>query len=52
MSEIEPLIIKPQDLMRAEEFDVIGLSDAIFIACSAVNIATDIANSYVNEISA
>lgn len=65
MSEIEPLIIKPQDLslkvsdlsekvvlnlMKSEEFDVIGLSDAIFLACSAVNIATDIANAHVNEL--
>jgi len=65
MSEIEPLIIKPQDLalrvsdlservvlslMNAEEFDVIGLSDAIFLACSAVNIATEIANAHVNEL--
>jgi len=65
MSENELLIIKPQDLslkvsnlaekvvrnlMKSEEFDVIGLSDAIFLACSAVNIATDIANAHVNEL--
>lgn len=65
MSEIEPLIIKPQDLslkvsdlsekvvlnlMKAEEFDVLGLSDAIFLACSAVNIATEIANAHINEL--
>ncbi|MEM3789020.1 MAG: hypothetical protein QXN95_04040 [Candidatus Bathyarchaeia archaeon] len=65
MSENKLLIIKPQDLslkvsnlaekvvrnlMEAEEFDVIGLSDAIFLACSAVNIATDIANAHINEL--
>jgi len=64
MSEIQPLIIKPQDLslkvsdvsekvvlnlMQLEEFDVIGLSDAIFLSCSAVNIATEIANAHINE---
>lgn len=41
-----------QNLMQAEEFDVIGLGDGIFLACSAVNIATDIANAHVNELSA
>jgi hypothetical protein len=65
MGEIEPLIIKPQDLvlrlsdlsekvvlslMKAEEFDVIGIGDAIFLACSAVNIATDIAKAHINEL--
>jgi len=66
MSKIEPLVIRPSDLtlkvtdlsekviaslMKAKDFDVIGLGDAIFLACSAVNITTDIANAYVNELS-
>lgn len=64
MKRLEPLIITPQDLslrlsdiservvlnlMQAENFDVIGLGDAMFLACSAVNIATDIANAHINE---
>lgn len=66
MSKIEPLIIRPSDLtlkvtdlsekvianlMKAKDFDVIGLGDAIFLACSAVNITTDIANAYINGLS-
>lgn len=60
------LIIKPSDLslrvtelsekviaglMGTQDFNVIGLGDAIFIACSAVNITTEIAKAYVNELS-
>lgn len=64
MKRIEPLIITPQhlslkisdiservvlNLMKAEDFDVIGIGDALFLACSAVNMATDIANAHINE---
>lgn len=64
MKRIEPLVVTPQDLslnittiservvsnlMKAEDFDVIGVGDAIFLACSAVNIATEIANAHINE---
>lgn len=65
MRDIEPIIVKPQDLslklsdiservihgmMEAEELDVIGLGTATFLACSAVNIATEIASVYMNEL--
>lgn len=64
MKGIEPIIITPQhlslkitdiservvlNLMKAKDFDVIGIGDAIFLACSAVNIATEIANAHINE---
>lgn len=63
----EPIIIKPEDLstkdvtffsqqiirsmIKYEELDVIGISSAIFLACSAVNVSTNIANIYVNSLS-
>lgn len=67
MREIEPIIVKPQDLsfkvsdiservirgmMEAEELDIIGLDTAMFLACSAINIATDIANVHINDLCA
>jgi len=39
-----------QELIQAEEMDIIGLSQACFLACSAVNIATKIANVHVTRI--
>lgn len=65
MTKIEPLVIRPQDLslrvnelsekiisgiMSNPEMEIIGLSSAIFLACSAVNMASDIANVNLNEI--
>ena len=65
LQNVEPLIVRPQDLslkvsdlservilgmMKAEELDIIGLNSAIFLTCSAINIATDIANVHVNEL--
>ena len=62
---IEPLVVRPQDLslrvnelsekvisgiMRSPEMEIVGLSSAIFLACSAVNMAADIANININEI--
>ena len=59
------MIIRPQDLslrvnelsekiiygiMRNPEVEILGLNSAVFLACSAVNMATDIANVTVNEI--
>jgi len=63
---VQPLVIRPQDLsmkvnelsekiiygiMSQPEMEIVGLSSAIFLACSAVNMASDIANVHVNEIS-
>jgi hypothetical protein len=60
------LVVKPQDLslkvnelsekiiaciMSNSEMEIIGLSGAVFLACSAVNMASDIANVHVNEVS-
>ena len=65
MQDVEPIIVKPQDLslrvnvlservilgmMKAEQLDIIGLNTAVFLACSAINIATEIANIHVNEL--
>ena len=65
MEDVEPIIVKPQDLslrvnvlservilgmMKAEQLDIIGLNTAVFLACSAINIATEIANIHVNEL--
>jgi DNA-binding protein len=59
------IVIKPSDIslkvsdfaeriisgiMESGELDVIGISDAMFLACSAVNMATEIANVFVDEI--
>jgi len=62
---IPTLVVRPQDLslkvnelsekviagiMSSPEMEIIGLSSAMFLACSAVNMASDIANVWVNEI--
>lgn len=59
------IIIRPQDIslkvnefsekiisgiMSNPEIDIVGLSNGIFLACSAVNMASDIANVNINEI--
>ncbi len=38
-----------QELMQTEEMDVVGLSSACFLACSAVNISSRIANIHVTR---
>lgn len=60
------MVIKPQDLsvrvnelseriiagiMDNSEMEIIGLSSAMFLACSAANMASDIANVHKHEIS-
>jgi len=63
----EPIIIRPEDLstkdvglfseqiihsmIAYDQLDVIGLSTAIFLTCSSVNISTSIANVHVNATS-
>ena len=37
-------------IMESGELDVIGISDAMFLACAAINMATDIANIFIDEI--
>lgn len=39
-----------QELMQSDEMEVVGLSLACFLACSAVNIATKIANVHVSKV--
>jgi DNA-binding protein len=36
-------------IMESGELDVIGVSDAMFLACSAINMTTEIANIFINE---
>ncbi|MFA5364356.1 MAG: hypothetical protein WC325_04145 [Candidatus Bathyarchaeia archaeon] len=65
MEVVKPIIVKPSDLskniseisekviyamMNSDEIDILGLDSAIFLACSAVNLATDIANAHINDI--
>lgn len=38
-------------IMSKGQVDVIGLGTSIFLACSAVNISTDIANVHIHEVS-
>ena len=37
-------------IMESGEVDVTGISDSMFLACAAINMATDIANIFVDEI--
>ena len=37
-------------ILESGEVDVIGINDAIFLACSAVNMATEIANVHINDL--
>jgi DNA-binding protein len=39
------------EMMQAGEVNIIGLGDAIFLVCSAVNVSADIAKVFVNDIS-
>lgn len=48
MNELSEKIIS--GIMRSSEMEIIGLSSAIFLACSAVNMASDIANVNIHEI--
>jgi DNA-binding protein len=36
-------------IMESGELDIIGVSDAMFLACSAINMTTEIANIFINE---
>ncbi len=36
-------------IMESEELDVIGIGDAMFLVCSAINMTTEIANVFVDE---
>lgn len=38
------------DIMETGEVNVVGLNDSLFIACSAINMATEIAKVYVDDI--
>ena len=38
------------DIMEAGEVNVVGLNDSLFLACSAINMATEIAKVYVIDI--
>jgi len=38
------------DIMEAGEVNVVGLNDSLFLACSAINMATEIAKVYVDDI--
>ncbi len=38
------------DIMEEGEVNVVGLNDSIFLACSAMNMATEIAKVYVDDI--
>ena len=48
VSEVAEKIIS--GIMETGELDVIGVSDAMFLACSATNMATEIARIYIDEI--
>lgn len=37
-------------ILESGELDVVGINDSIFLVCSAVNMATDIANIFIEEI--
>jgi DNA-binding protein len=37
-------------ILESGEVDVVGINDAIFLACSAVNMATEIANVFINDL--
>jgi DNA-binding protein len=37
-------------ILESGEVDVVGINDSIFLVCSAVNMATDIANIFIEEI--
>jgi len=36
-------------IMESQELDAVGIGDAIFLVCSAINMTTDIANVFVDE---
>lgn len=36
-------------IMESEELDVVGIGDAMFLVCSAINMTTEIANVFVDE---
>jgi DNA-binding protein len=36
--------------MEAEELDIVGISNAVYLSCASVNMATNIANVHINEI--
>ena len=38
------------DIMETGEVNVVGLNDSLFLACSAINMATEIAKVYVDDI--
>ena len=38
------------DIMEVGEVNVVGLNDSLFLACSAINMATEIAKVYVDDI--
>ncbi|MDR0372770.1 MAG: hypothetical protein LBI79_04330 [Nitrososphaerota archaeon] len=38
------------DVMETGEVNVVGLNDSLFLACSAINMATEIAKVYVDDI--
>ena len=37
-------------ILEAGEVDVVGVGDGMFLACSAMNMATEISNVYVDDI--
>jgi len=63
--ENDALVVRPADanlkisdvaekiiagLMEREELDVVGISNAIYLACAGINMAKNIANVHLNEI--
>jgi DNA-binding protein len=38
------------DIMEAGEVNIVGLNDSLFLACSAINMATEIAKVYIDDI--
>ena len=38
------------DIMEAGEVNIVGLNDSLFLACAAINMATEIAKVYVDDI--
>lgn len=38
------------DIMEKSEINVVGLNDSLFLACSSINMATEIAKVYVDDI--
>jgi DNA-binding protein len=48
ISEVAERIIS--GIMEAEELDIVGVSNGIYLTCASINMAKDIANVNVNEI--